>query len=336
MSMTIRPVLASTAALGTLALVLTGCGNTAPQSDAAASGSTLHVMSAFYPLQYLTEQVGGDLVTVESLTPAGGEPHDLELSLAQVGALGQADAVVYLKGFQAVVDEAVEQNGPKTVIDVSTSVQLLEGNGDHDHDHHAMSGNHEDGAASGHDHDAMSGDHDHDHTMNQDPHFWLDPTRMGQAAMAIGQALADADPAHAQTYSANAAATKKKMDQLATDLVNGTKSCEHTTFVTAHEAFGYLADRTKLTQVGISGLDPEASPSHQRLEEIAGIAKAEGVTTIFTEALIDPKAAKTIADDLGITTAVLDPIESQVDPAKDYEAAMRANIDALRSALSCK
>ena len=101
-------------------------------------------------------------------------------------------------------------------------------------------------------------------------------------------------------------------------------------------AFGYLADRTGLTQVGISGLDPESSPSPARLAEIAQIAKDQGVTTIFTEALIDPKVAQTLADDLGITTAVLDPIESQTDASKDYAATMNSNIDALTKALDCQ
>ena len=126
------------------------------------------------------------------------------------------------------------------------------------------------------------------------------------------------------------------MKDLGAELVSGTATCEYTTFVTAHAAFGYLADRTGLTQVGISGLDPDSSPSPARLQEISELVKAQGVSTIFTEALIDPKVAETLAKDLGIETAVLDPIESQVNPDEDYPAAMRNNITALRKALHCK
>ena len=291
-------------------------------------------MASFYPIQYLTEKVGGDLVSVESLTPAGAEPHDLELSPASVDQLGKADAVVYLKGFQSAVDEAVEHNAPKTVIDVAPAVQLVKvsdsGNHVDDHDHDA---DHDHEADHDHDHKA---DHDHDHDMSTDPHFWLDPERMSQAATLIGQALADADPKNAQTYTSNAANVSHSMKDLGTELVSGTANCEYTTFVTAHAAFGYLADRTGLTQVGISGLDPDSSPSPARLQEISELVKAQGVSTIFTEALIDPKVAETLAQDLGIETAVLDPIESQVNPNEDYAAAMRNNITALRTALHCK
>ncbi|WP_321780804.1 metal ABC transporter substrate-binding protein [Schaalia cardiffensis] len=321
-----RPIALSTVALAALSLAACSTG-----ADSAASGK-VSVMASFYPLKYLTEQIGGELTSVTSLTPDGAEPHDLELSPASVDQLGKADAVVYLKGFQSAVDEAVEHNAPKTVIDVAPAVQLVKvsdsGNHVDDHDHDA---DHE----ADHDHDHKA-DHDHDHDMSTDPHFWLDPERMSQAATLIGQALADADPKNAQTYTSNAANVAHSMKDLGTELVSGTATCEHTTFVTAHAAFGYLADRTGLTQVGISGLDPDSSPSPARLQEISELVKAQGVSTIFTEALIDPKVAETLAQDLGIETAVLDPIESQVNPNEDYAAAMRNNITALRTALHCK
>ncbi|WP_175953682.1 metal ABC transporter solute-binding protein, Zn/Mn family [Schaalia sp. Marseille-Q2122] len=363
--------------LAATALALASCASdTTAQSsgtDAPVTEGKMSVYASFYPLQYLSEQIGGDMVSVESLTPPGAEPHDLELSPAKVAQLEQADAVVFLSGFQSAVDKAVAHNGPEHIIDVAPAVQLIAGEHDHDHAHdhshddhdhgqsghdghnhdghnhdHGQSGHddhdhahesrdHSDQAASGahDDHDHADHDHGHDHG-DQDPHFWLDPQRMAQAATAIGQAFAKADPENAQTYTTNAATVAKSMNELATELVEGTKSCEHTTFVTAHDAFGYLADRTGLTQVGISGLDPDSSPSPARLAEVAKVVKDQGLTTIFTETLIDPKVSETLAADLGITTAVLDPLESQADDSKDYMDVMRENIAALRKALTCK
>ena len=91
-----------------------------------------------------------------------------------------------------------------------------------------------------------------------------------------------------------------------------------------------------MNQEGIAGIDPETSPSPAKLKEISELAKKEGVTTIFTETLIDPKIAQTLAENLGIKTAVLDPLESQNDPSKDYMDVMRDNLAALRTALDCK
>lgn len=329
-------------------LTLSACTQSAHTTQGAESGQSLaadtqtqlNIKTAFYPLAYLTKAIGTDLVSVTSLTPDGGEPHDLELSPQMVNSLGQADAVVYLSGFQQAVDEAIEHNSPKTVIDVSEAVQLVSAsdNGNHvsDHDHDHSADAHEDHSAESGTHADHKNTDDDDKDSSLDPHFWLDPERMGQAATAIGQALAKADPQNAQHYTQNAASVTKAMTALANEMVEGTKTCKTRTFVTAHTAFGYLADRLNLTQIGISGLDPDSSPSPARLKEIADFVRAEGVTTIFTESLIDPQIAQTLASDLGISTASLDPIESQVDKNKDYADAMRSNLAAIRKALSCE
>ena len=336
-----KRILAAACAAAT-ALALSACSSTASSGDGSSKDGSLTVMASFYPLKYLAEKVGGEHVSVTSLTPDGAEPHDLELSPKMVDSLSSADAVIYLAGFQSAVDEAIEQQAPKTVIDVSSAAELIEAGTDANHpseDEEDATDEAQSGETEAHDHDhegADHADHDHHHDMSADPHFWLDPTRMAKAATLVGDKLAEADSAHADTYKANAKALAEELNTLSNTLVTKTSNCKVKTFVTAHTAFGYLADRTGLTQVGISGLDPESSPSPARLAEIAQIAKEQSVTTIFTEALIDPKVAQTLADDLGITTAVLDPIESQTDASKDYAATMNSNIDALTKALDCQ
>ena len=329
-----KRILAAACAAAT-ALALSACTSTATSGDSSSKDGKLTVMASFYPLQYLAEKIGGEHVSVTSLTPEGAEPHDLELSPKMVDSLSSADAVVYLAGFQSAVDEAIEQQAPKTVIDVSPAAELVEAGADANHpseEEEEATDEAQSSETEGHDHEG----HEHHHDMSADPHFWLDPTRMAKAATLVGDKLAEADSAHADVYKANAKALAEELNTLSDTLVTKTSSCKVKTFVTAHTAFGYLADRTGLTQVGISGLDPESSPSPARLAEIAQIAKEQGVTTIFTEALIDPKVAQTLADDLGITTAVLDPIESQTDASKDYAATMNSNIDALTKALDCQ
>lgn len=336
-----KRILAAACAAAT-ALTLSACMSPSTSGGSSSKDGKLTVMASFYPLQYLAEKIGGEHVSVSSLTPDGAEPHDLELSPKMVDSLSSADAVIYLAGFQSAVDEAIEQQAPKTVIDVSPAAELIEAGTDANHpseDEEDTADEAQSGQTEAHDHDHEGHDHeghDHHHDMSTDPHFWLDPTRMAHAATLVGDKLAEADSAHADVYKVNAKALAEELNTLSDTLVTKTSNCKVKTFVTAHTAFGYLADRTGLTQVGISGLDPESSPSPARLADIAQTAKEQGVTTIFTEALIDPKVAQTLADDLGITTAVLDPIESQTDASKDYAATMNSNIDALTKALDCQ
>jgi zinc transport system substrate-binding protein len=168
--------------------------------------------------------------------------------------------------------------------------------------------------------------------ISYDPHIWLDPSRLATVATKLGERLATVDSAHAQAYKDRAAQAAAALGTLDQEFTKGLTSCKTKTLVTAHEAFGYLADRYKLKQVGIT-LDPEQEPSPARLSEVAKLAKAEGVTTIFTESLVSPKVAEVLASQVGAKTAVLDPLESK--PSGDYLSAMRDNLKTLQTALGC-
>lgn len=300
------------------ALSLTACasgsGEASPAGTPGAGAAPLKVMASFYPLQYVVEQVGGDKVEVESLTPPGTEPHDLELSPAAVASLENAAAVVYLAGFQPAVDEAIEQASPARALDVSEEATLPAGHSEEAEAGHSEEGNSEEG---------------------QDLHFWLDPERLAHTAHAVADELADADPANAATYEANAEALSGKLAALDEDFSQGLATCKTRTIVVSHEAYGYLAAKYNLVQAGISGLAPETEPSPARLAEIGQVVKDQGVGTIFTETLVNPKVAETLAADLNVNTAVLDPLEGLADNSSDYEKVMRSNLEALRTALDC-
>ncbi len=110
--------------------------------------------------------------------------------------------------------------------------------------------------------------------------------------------------------------------------------------VTSHDAFGYLAARYGLEVEGIAGLSPDAEPDPARLAELADLAEEEGVTTIFTETLVSPDIAETLAREAGgLQTAVLNPLEGltedEVDAGDDYFSVMRANLETLRQGLGC-
>jgi zinc transport system substrate-binding protein len=100
-------ILAVVAAAGLLA----GCG-----AGGTSSGGRETVVAAFYPLAYAAELVGGSSVAVDNLVPAGGEPHDLELTAGAVGDIQRADVVLYLgHGFQPALSEAVKGARGRTV-----------------------------------------------------------------------------------------------------------------------------------------------------------------------------------------------------------------------------
>ena len=117
----------------------------------------------------------------------------------------------------------------------------------------------------------------------------------------------------------------------------GLGSCAVDTLVTSHDAFGYLADRYGLEVVGISGLSPSSEPSADQLAEISSLVAERGVTTVYTETLVDPSIAETVASEAGVRTAVLDPLEGLTDESAgdDYLSVMRANLATLQEGQSC-
>ncbi|SHN25524.1 metal ABC transporter substrate-binding protein [Cryptosporangium aurantiacum] len=305
----LRAVVTALLAVG-VAAAATGCSSS--DSSAAADGK-LGVVAAFYPLQYVTQQVGGDHVSVTNLVEPGTEPHDVELSPKQVAQVTDADAVVYLREFQPAVDDAVDSGAKNKSLDVAGVAPLSDG------------------------YVPLEEGELHEDEKGKDPHVWLDPTRLAGIADAVAKKLGDLDPDHAAEYTANAKALNTKLGTLDAEYKSGLASCKQKTIVVSHNAFGYLAARYGLTQVPITGLTPEEEPSAARLAEVAKYAKENGVTVIFFETLVSPKIAQALASEVGAKAEVLDPIEGIAKESNDdYFSVMRTNLTTLRGALSCQ
>ncbi|QKW06374.1 zinc ABC transporter substrate-binding protein [Streptomyces sp. NA04227] len=314
-----------TTALAVATVTALGAGAlTSCSDDNGVADGKLDVVASFYPMQYLAEQIGGPHVEVSTLTEPGTEPHDLTLSARQTAHLQEADAVLYVKGIQPAVDESVDQSAAKTKIEagaLTTKEKLASEPAEHE----------EEGGHEGHGHD------DHDHG-GKDPHVWLDPVKYAEVAKGVGKALEKADPQHAADYRKNTDALVGRLDALSGRFEKGLADTRTKVFISSHSAFGYLAERYGLTQESISGLDPDSEPSAGRIKDLQHIAEEDGVTTVFYETLVSDKTAKTLADDAGLKTDVLDPVEGITDKSrgKDYIQVMDANLTALKKALGAK
>ncbi|MEJ5868208.1 zinc ABC transporter substrate-binding protein [Pseudokineococcus sp. 5B2Z-1] len=333
-----RPALLALPAAAVLALG--ACGSPeAPGGGAATDGdggaAPLQVAASFYPLQWVTQAVAGDRADVTSLTQPGTEPHDLELSPQEVATAVDADVFVTLQGFQGAVDAAADERGGEGVVDVAPAADLEPSPGTAPGEAAAEDDDHEEG------HDQEGGGHEgeegHDHGLEEDPHFWLDPVRMSSVAEAVADGLADADPDGADVYAANLADVQADLADLDTEFSAGLATCDSRDLVTAHQAFGYLAERYDLVQRGVSGIGGEEEPGAARLAEVAQFAEANDVRTIYTETLLPADVAETVAAETGATTAVLDTLEGLTDesPGDDYPSVMRADLETLRQGQGC-
>ena len=118
----------------------------------------------------------------------------------------------------------------------------------------------------------------------------------------------------------------------------GLTACANKDLVTSHNAFGYLARRYGLEQVGITGLTPDNEPSPRDLASVTDFVKQHDVHTIYYETLVSPAIAETVAKETGARTAGLDPIEGLSDESqgKDYLQVMRSNLRNLQEGQPCR
>lgn len=312
------------------ALLLAGCGTSGGASD---GGSDRQAVAAFFPLAWVTERVAGEGWEVSNLTQPGGEPHDLELGIAQTADLDEADLVVFEHEFQPAVDEAIDNVSDAVVVDAAEAVELR--SVEEQHEGHAEESEDEHGAEEVHSEDEHSEDDGHDHG-DTDPHFWQDPLLMADLADAVAEGLAEVDADGAATYQANADELRTELEELDAEFTEGLARCERDTVVVSHEAFGYL-ERYGVHFEGIAGLSPDAEPTPAVLAELEELIASEGITTVFSERLASPAMAESLAADTGVETAVLDPIEGpgEGEDASDYVALMQQNLEALRRANGC-
>ena len=323
-----------------MGIVIGGCGSSAPTNE-----GKLPVVASVYPVYDVAKQVGGDKIALTLLVPPGSEPHDWEPSSSDLMAIGKAKLFLYngagLEPTEKIVTKDVLRDAK--AIELSKAVRVLpmphedsEGEMAKESAPSAV-----DKSADGHDHEHGSNDHehgsnDHEHGSN-DPHVWLDPTNVMLETDAVVKAFSEADPANAEYYKKNGEAYKEKLAKLDAQYQDWAQGVQQKNLVVTHEAFGYLAHRYGLHQLGIMGISPDAEPTPEKMARIVAFVKANGVKAIFSEELVNPKLAEAIAKEAGATVYMLNPVEGltkeQMDKGATYLSVMEENLATLKKAM---
>ncbi|WP_378954897.1 metal ABC transporter substrate-binding protein [Pelosinus sp. sgz500959] len=305
-----------------LAVVLfAGCAGNKVKNTESTSGSKIKVVATVYPVYEFVKQVGGDKVDVVMLIPPGAEPHDWEPTAKDITRLKDAKIFAYHgSGF-----EPVEKLLTKDVLGTTVPVQVSKGVAKladhHDEDKHKKDDHHKEDK------------HDHE----GDSHMWLDPLAAQQEVNNILTALIAADEKNAAYYKENAEKFNKQLSELDQEYKQTLSTIARKDIITSHEAFGYLAARYGLNQVGIMGLSPDAEPTPDKMAEITKFCREHNVKYIFFETLASPKLAQTIAKETGAELLVLNPVENlteeEMKQGKNYIMIMRENLTNLVKAL---
>lgn len=171
-----------------------------------------------------------------------------------------------------------------------------------------------------------------------DPHAWNALPNGVIYVRNIAAAMAEADPSNAKAYQANAAAYTAKLENLhkraVAELANLPEN--RRTVVTAHDAFGYLANAYGLHFLAPVGIDTEAEPSAQQLAKLIDQLKREEVAGLFVENITSPALVKQIAQETGLKIGgrlFSDALSVKGGPATSYLTMFEHNLGVIVSAL---
>ncbi len=309
-----KPSWAGLATAATLAMVVVSavaCGGAAsPSPDAPPV--LLAAASTGIAADWVRE-VGGERVEVFSLVPAGRDPHTFQPGVRTVTRVADADIVFTIGlGLEAAwLNELMENSAadPSRIVVLGAVVDPL------------------DVAETG-------------GRSVPDPHFWLDPIRVGQAIDEIAARLSVLDPEGEVGYGENAAVYRYRLGVLHAEIVEQVASVpvEHRVLVTSHDSFRYFAARYRLRIVGavIPGVTTEREASAAELARLTDAIRINRVPAVFSEAGVSDRLVNAVAAETGarvvdsLRVGTLGEPGSGVDT---YIEMMRADVAAIAEAL---
>ncbi|UOQ86428.1 metal ABC transporter solute-binding protein, Zn/Mn family [Gracilibacillus salinarum] len=329
-----------TALLFLMGLVLIGCNTETSEStgdNASSEDKTIKIYATLYPLAYFAEEIGGEQVEVETILPAGADPHSYEPTSKMMVDIAASDIFLFnganLESYAGAIQEALSDEDV-LMVEAADGVTTME----HSHSHEEESE---------HDHE-----HDHEHEESEssestedghshgdvDPHLWLDPVRAIEMARNIKDALVSQDPANEDLYTDNFSQLETKLTELDESFHTQIEEAASHQILVTHAAYGYWQESYHIEQIALTGLSPSEEPSQKELEQIIDHVKETDINYLLFEQNVEPKVAQVIQSETNLESLELHNLsvltEEDVENNETYFTLMERNLDVLTKALN--
>jgi ABC-type Zn uptake system ZnuABC Zn-binding protein ZnuA len=282
--------------------LVAGCGPAKPTAQAQG----LRILASTTILADFTRNVVGDRAKVDSLYPAGADPHGYQVTPADAVKVSESNLLIlngagYERSLQSALNNA--DNKEPTII-------------------------------------ASQGLFPADEAGKTNPHFWVNPKYAVKYVENIRDGLIKADPTNAKAYTANAEAYIAQLNELdswAEQQISALPP-ERRLLVTNHDALGYLAQRYGLQIAGviIPSASADAGASAQQLASVINTIRANHAPAIFVEKVENPALAEQVASETGavvVSDLYFESLSEAGGPAPTYLDMMRHDINRIVEAL---
>ncbi|MCW4030608.1 MAG: zinc ABC transporter substrate-binding protein [Candidatus Bathyarchaeota archaeon] len=284
------------------------------------ASTKLNVVTTFYPLTYLTEQIGGDQIQVTQLVSDNTEIHSWEPSASHIVAAQDADIIIYNgagadQWMQDDIIPSLSTAKNRTIVDTTNGLTLI----------------------ANQEHEEETGEEGHAHGA-YDPHTWISPYMAKQQAQNIYNALIQADPQHESYYTQRWNSLETQLTQLDNEYTQSLENAAKDTIFVSHEAFGYLATRYGFEQQGVIGLSADEQPSAATIANLVKAMEEKQIYSVYVDPVYSREYAQTIQSEVQaqtgkqVTILELYLILGQTD-GMDLMQQMQANLSDLKNGL---
>jgi zinc/manganese transport system substrate-binding protein len=275
-------------------------------AQAPKARAPLKVVASFSIIADLVRQVGAERVVVTPLVGAEVDAHGYQPSAQDAMRVAQADLIFTNGlGFDGWIERLIKASktrAPHVVLGLSITPII-----------------------------SKSG--------KPDPHVWHDSARVRRYVEVIAQTLSQHDKAGALYYQQQAAAYQRKLQALEARFKSRFSVLDPSrrTLLTAHDAFGYLAQSQGLNIIAVKGLSTQSEPSAGQLARLVDQIKAQKIQAIFYEKSTDQRLINLLAQQTAVKvggTLYSDALSRSSGPAASYLALMQYNLETIALALA--
>ncbi|MEX0649456.1 MAG: metal ABC transporter substrate-binding protein [Candidatus Andersenbacteria bacterium] len=279
-----------------------------PASPTRDNRPTLAV--TIFPLADIAERIAGDRWNVVLIIPPGTTEHTRSLAPQTVASLQGAQALFMIgHGLDTVLAGQISGaigSLPQVVVDKGIELREFE----IDHAHQEEEGEeHEEG--------------------DLDPHYWLSIPNGQQIARNITAHMVEIDPDHTEEYEQNLNAYIAELDMLEEQLQAIAAQAPQMHFISAHDAWGYLASQYGFELVGTFEPTEGREPSPADIQHLEELITEYSIAAFYTEPQKQSSSAtRLFGDGLGLDIKVLDPVGGLAG-RESYIDLMRYNVSTL-------
>ncbi|TCV73451.1 manganese/iron transport system substrate-binding protein [Neorhizobium sp. R1-B] len=267
------------------------------------------VVTTFTVIADMAKNVAGNAADVESITKAGAEIHNYQPTPRDILRARDADLVLRNGlNLEQWFEKFLANLGKVPSVTVSDGVEPM-----------AIAG----GAYQG----------------KPNPHAWMSPENAVIYVENIRKGLSEIDPAHADTYAANAKAYTDKIRAAVQPIrdILGKLPEDHRWLVTSEGAFSYLARDFGLKELYLWPVNADSQGTPQQVREVIDAMREHQIKVIFSESTVSDKPAKQIASETGATYAgvlYVDSLSEEGGPVPTYLDLLRVTTETIAKGLS--